>query len=84
MTLEEAKALLETCTREELRDSSFGDCEVHWMKDDKEIANGYFGNECADVNFPSKFTTESFFADEARALRNLGKLTIDALVCLND
>lgn len=43
MNLEEAKALLRTAVKFELRDHAFGDCEVTWYKEDTEIADGYFG-----------------------------------------
>jgi hypothetical protein len=76
MTFDEAKRLLDTCTREEIRDS-FGDSEVYWM-DAKgcEVAFGYFGSSCridasggADAAKPW-----SFYDRDARALRFCGKI----------
>ncbi len=44
MDFESAIKLLNTCKRDELRDHAFGDREVYWMKDGKEVAFGYFGS----------------------------------------
>lgn len=46
MTLEQAKEILNSCFRFELRDHYFGDREITW-KDSKgvEVAYGYFGND---------------------------------------
>lgn len=47
MNFQEAKELLSTCERSELRDHAFGDREVSWVtkKDDEIVlvAEGYFG-----------------------------------------
>ena len=52
MTLEEAKKLINSCTRHELRDHAFGDSEVYWEKDGKEVADGYYGRNasCGSIN----------------------------------
>jgi hypothetical protein len=52
MELEEAKTLLSTAVKSELRDHAFGDCEVVWTVGYAEngtvghtnIAHGYFGS----------------------------------------
>lgn len=69
MDISEAKALLDTCIREELRDHAFGDVEMFWNKDGVPIASGYFGGVYADVCINHK---SSFKNDEARELRNCG------------
>ena len=51
MTLEEAKKILSACERDELRDHAFGDREVYWSKDGKEVASGYFGGSCSAIGF---------------------------------
>lgn len=68
MTLEEAKTFLTGCKREELRDHSFGDVEVSWMKDGAEVASGYFGGSSSVQIFNDSF----FDAGEADQLRQLG------------
>lgn len=68
LTLDEAKALLATCVRSELRDHYFGDAEVYWEKDGAEIAVGYFG-ETAQIVFEG---AARFDGDEARELRRCG------------
>ena len=40
MTLDEAITLLASCTRNELRDHAFGDCEVYWRKNDVKTKSG--------------------------------------------
>lgn len=49
MEIHEAKELLNGCTRTELRDHAFGDAEVSWWKDGKEVASGYFGSTMSHV-----------------------------------
>lgn len=71
ISLGTAKQLLAGAVREECRDHAFGDTEVYWMKDGKEIAQGYFGRE-ASVSFEG--CAGSFNGDEARELRELGTL----------
>jgi hypothetical protein len=43
MTLDEAIYFLMSCDRYDLCDHAFGDKEVRWLKDGKEVASGYFG-----------------------------------------
>lgn len=70
MELEAAKTLLNECVREELRDHAFGDVEVYWMKDDKEVATGYFSGGMASVGFTEEVF--NFDGDDARMLRPCG------------
>lgn len=51
LTLEQAKTLLNSCDRYELRDHAFGDVEVSWTKDDKDVASGYDGASSTSVYF---------------------------------
>lgn len=70
MTLDEAKAALAKCTRDELRDHAFSDAEVHWEDDAGfVVAYGYFGLDLAEV----VIGTAVFNADDARVLRSIGK-----------
>jgi hypothetical protein len=69
MTLDEAKALLATCKRDELRDHAFGDCEITWEQDGKDVAWGYFGIDAREVSMEDKTV---FLGEEADALRSLG------------
>ncbi len=73
MTLDEAKKILSECERSELVDHAFGDAEVDWNKDGKEIAAGYFGGTSESVGFNDADHT-TFMDKEARELRQLGKL----------
>lgn len=68
MTLDEAKALLSTASRNELRDHAFGDCEVTWERDGAVVADGYFGTEAASV----AVGRVTFVGESAWALRDLG------------
>lgn len=79
MTLDEAKAVLSTCTREELRDHAFGDCEVYWIRegapalvDGDEVASGYFGSDERIVSVSDGLFHETFRGDDADALRSCG------------
>jgi hypothetical protein len=76
MTLNEAKALLSTTKRSELRDHAFGDCEVYWEREGEtaelgnEVAYGYFGGDGAQVTIGEAHFTH----EEARQLRQCGSL----------
>lgn len=89
MTLDEAKEILDQCERDELRDHAFGDSEVSWIRNGKEVASGYFGRtENTYVSFgPYKEVREngkivrfealgSFNGDDAEKLRHCGKLGV--------
>ena len=68
MTFEEALYLLMSCKREELRDHAFGDAEVYWMKDGKEVAVGYYGTS-SSVGIDGT----SFTGEEAAKFRYVGR-----------
>ena len=44
VTFEQAKELLAGCERRELKDHAFGDREIYFTKDDKNVAEGYSGS----------------------------------------
>lgn len=73
MELEEAKRVLNGCTRQELRDHAFGDKEVYWLKGTQEVACGYFGGGHAEVSIfkPAKDSTD-FTGEDALTLRECG------------
>ncbi len=69
-TIEEAKRILASCTREEMVDRTFGDVEVFWFNNEGvQVAEGYFGpvGEIVDFSDGSSFT--------GRGLRYCGTLT---------
>lgn len=84
MDLAEAKEILNSCVREELRDHAFGDVEVFWYKGGVLVANGYFSagqNDSITFIFEEKQPRASFYVEEARELRNCGT---DGVVFRND
>lgn len=68
MHIDEAKVLLNTCKREELQDHAFGDAEVYWMQDGKEVAYGYFSRDVAEVNIVNNGA--KFEGSDAYSLRS--------------
>jgi hypothetical protein len=68
--------LLSSSTRHELQDGTFGDVEITWTKDKIDVAWGYFGRDCAEVNIhdaSGKTNPElKFKGEQARLLRDLG------------
>lgn len=74
MTVEEAKVLLGQCSRYELRDHAFGDCEVTWITDEVGVAYGHFGPGCASVAIYGVDNEATFEGAEAVALRDCGTL----------
>lgn len=71
MTFEEAKELLMTCKRNELRDHAFGDKEVYFdTPEGEQIAEGYVGMATVSISVQG---TE-FQDDEAAELLKLGHL----------
>lgn len=81
MELKEAKDILNTCERQELRDHAFGDVEVFWirecqeMQQDEEVATGYFGGGSASVSVALPGTQDQFAhfeGSEARELKACG------------
>lgn len=71
MHINSARFILNLCDRSELRDHAFGDVEVFWAKNGKEIASGYFGGGHAEVYMTP---TTKFTEDDARSLRDCGVL----------
>lgn len=78
MNFEEAKTLLNSATRWELRDHAFGDSEFGWNDAQKiEIAGGYSGGGRCDVWINAtdgSGASFGFTGDEARKLRECGSL----------
>lgn len=72
MTFQEAKDLLNTCQRTELRDHAFGDREVYWYKDEEVVADGYFGG--TGVSMVDIIDGGTFQGKEARELALCGTL----------
>lgn len=74
LSFDTVKLILSDCVREELRDHAFGDAEVFWSKNGKEIAEGYFGGGGASVWLPGpgQSTLATFSDMEARHLRQCG------------
>lgn len=78
MDLEAAIELLNTCTRDELRDHSFGDREISWMRAGWEVASGYFGSSRSvfipdgGKNAQGLQTGTSFTGAEAERLSQCG------------
>ena len=72
ITFEEAKAILNSCTREELRDHAFGDREVYWMRGEEEIGFSYVcaGPDIVGVKLDGHEGT--FEGREARELLGCG------------
>ncbi|MFH0873850.1 MAG: hypothetical protein V1846_03375 [Candidatus Komeilibacteria bacterium] len=72
LTLAEAAALLAGAHRGTLSDSSFGDAEVWWMMDDRQVAEGYFGRR-SYVTFLATpdYAVTSFEGEQALKLRHL-------------
>jgi len=76
MTLVEVKALLAQCARSELRDLTFGDAEIYWTKDGKEVAFCYEGRTVPLVvsgGYEEGKATWEFRDGEARLLLSLGR-----------
>lgn len=68
MNLEEAKLILLTATKSELRDHAFGDCEVEWYVESTNVAHGYFSGTTRSVNFSGGGAI--FHGKDADELRN--------------
>lgn len=71
MTLEEAKALLDTLHRDVLWDGTFGDSEVYWSPtpNGEEKARGYFSRDSDSVTIGPV----TFNGADARTLQYCGK-----------
>lgn len=79
MIFAEAQEILSKATRSELRDHAFGDREVFWVLDGKEIAGGYFGGRTSDIWIGKgvegwEGPTGDFKGEEARRLAEMGTL----------
>lgn len=73
-TFEEAKALLASAHRDTLSDHAFGDAEVGWVREGREVAVGYFGRQSyVTVLGDSSHSDTSFTDDEACQLRQMCK-----------
>lgn len=71
MEVKEAKAILDDCDRDELRDHAFGDREISWTRSGFEVAYGYdTGKECG-VHIVGD---TAFEGDDARLLIDCGTL----------
>ncbi len=66
---EEIAKALSACVRFELRDHAFGDVEVTWLKDENEVATGYFnGRSDATIHIG----TVTIVGKSCQQFRNLG------------
>ena len=73
ITFDQAKEILNSAIRWELRDHAFGDTEFGWKNSEgKEIAGGYSGGGRCDVWIED--SDISFKDDEARELKKCGRL----------
>jgi len=73
MTVEQARKILEQCTRNELADYTFGDCEVVWKDGNgTAVADGYFGRVEKSVSFPQGKTFTQAEAEQLRYCGNQG------------
>jgi hypothetical protein len=73
ITIEEAKAILSTCKREEVRNYSFGDTTVYWIVGNKRIAMGYYNSYRSSVYFYDSMT--AFDGEDARLLASYSVAT---------
>jgi hypothetical protein len=81
MTLEQAKALLEVCVRNELRDHAFGDREIDWqdprllaLGQNAVIATGYFGSRGGEVEIHAEGGRKTWYGNDADELVGCGIL----------
>lgn len=67
MNLEEAKTILNSAEKMELRDHAFGDCEIVWTEGSNQVAHGYFSGQEHSVSMSvCKAVFEGSEADELR------------------
>lgn len=71
MDVKEAKAILDECDRDELRDHAFGDREISWTRSGFEVAYGFDNGKEVGVHMVGD---ASFEGDEARNLIDCGEL----------
>jgi hypothetical protein len=81
ISIEQAEEILNSATRLELRDHAFGDAEVTWMRDDVEVAGGYFGSTAQVWLSPSLAANVVFNDADAYRLRKCGH---DEVIDRND
>ncbi len=70
MELNEARDLLNDCTRDEFRDHAFGDVEITWFRGGFKVAEGYFGGTEASIGMVGNGV---FSGSDAFFLKNCGK-----------
>jgi len=70
MDVNEAKAILDGCDRDELQDHAFGDMEIAWTRSGFEVAYGFAGRECGVTMVGG----DSFEGEDARLLITCGTL----------
>lgn len=81
MTLQQAMEMIRGSTKSESRDHVFGDREVYWEKDGKEIASGYFSSTTREV----VMTGSSCFEGEAAyQLDRVPTVRLHGSICRND
>lgn len=75
MPLECAKEFLAACTRNELRDDAFGDSEIFWKREDRQVACGYISRDSKSVGVEEtkQFAATNFEGAEAITLEDLGQ-----------
>lgn len=71
MDMCEVREFLHVCERRELRDHAFGDTEVFWSVNGKQVATGYFGGGRDAVWLDDGTLVEG---SDARDLEDLGNL----------
>ena len=76
MSLETAKEFLSASVRDAIVDDNFGDSEVYWLRDGREVAYGYFSSSSDSVSIEEtkKFAPTTFRGDDAQQhLKSLGQ-----------
>lgn len=75
MPFEYAKTFLAASTRDALVDHAFGDSEVFWLREGREVASGYMGrsSKSVSVNETKHFAATKFQDKEAEELDALGQ-----------
>ena len=74
MPFENAKDFLRASRRRSLVDRSFGDSEVTWLREGREVASGYFSSRTSSVgiNETKQYAATEFRYELARELEYLG------------
>lgn len=71
MTPQEAKNILDSCDRHELRDHAFGDREISWTRRGLEVAFGYSDGSTCGVHLVGG---EAYEGEDAKMLVDAGTL----------